>query len=241
VEQSSTPWRVFDAPAAVEGVPDSKGGVGSPLAGEVASNPRLVVAGLLGAAAIGVIAILVAISGTGSTAIDGPGAAAEATTKAPLGQGGEMVVDVTGAVVTPGVYRLAAGARIGDAISAAGGFSPRIDADRVGAELNLAAPLSDGAQVHVPSRDDVAATASSGGAASGGGSPGSGGTAGRSVNLNTATEAELDALSGIGPVTAGKIIESRATAPFKTVDELRERGLVGQKTFDAIKAQLTVR
>ena len=60
------------------------------------------------------------------------------------------------------------------------------------------------------------------------------------MNLNTATEAELDALSGIGPVTAGKIIESRATAPFTTVDELRERGLVGEKTFEKIRAHLTV-
>jgi competence protein ComEA len=106
-----------------------------------------------------------------------------------------------------------------------------VDVARVGAELNLAATLSDGAQVRVPSRDDPrVASASS--------RPGGDGEG--MVNINTATESELDALAGIGPVTAGKIIESRATAPFRSVDELRERGLVGDKTFEKIRARLTV-
>ena len=60
------------------------------------------------------------------------------------------------------------------------------------------------------------------------------------VNLNTATEAELDTLPGIGPVTAGKIIESRTGAPFRTIDELRERGIVGEKTFEKLKPLITV-
>lgn len=237
MEQSSTPWRVFDAPATSEGEaaskpPDLTAG------GERTANPRLVFAGLVGALVIGALAVVVAMSGTEAGVIDGPSTVADAgTTRAP---GGEIVIDVTGAVVSPGVYRLPTGARVSDAITAAGGFSPRVDADRVGAELNLAAPLSDGAQVRVPSRDDVGATTGAGGGTSSGGGGSGGGSGGTVVNLNTATEAELDALTGIGPVTAGKIIESRAKAPFKTVDELRERGLVGQKAFDAIKAQLTV-
>ena len=60
------------------------------------------------------------------------------------------------------------------------------------------------------------------------------------VNLNTASESELDALPGIGPVTAGKIIESRSGAPFRNVDELRERGLVGEKTFEKLKPLVSV-
>jgi competence protein ComEA len=228
---------VFDAPPTSEAVATPAGSAAPPARGEKPANPRLVFAGLIGALAIGGLAVIVAISGGGGATIDGPETVADAaSTKVPVGPSGQLVVDVTGAVVTPGVYHLASGARVGDAIAAAGGFSPRVDAGRVGTELNLAAALTDGAQVRVPSRDDPAPVGASGGAPGGAG----GGSAGALVNLNMATEAELDALSGIGPVTAGKIIESRATAPFKTVDELRERGLVGQKTFDAIKAQLTV-
>jgi competence protein ComEA len=224
---------VFDAP--VGG--GEAGSTASPAAGAGAgANPRLALAAMAGALAVGGLAVVIAMSGSAGAVIDGPAASAPgAASSGPVAVGGEIVVDVSGAVVTPGLYRLATGARIGDAIDAAGGFSPRVDAERVGLELNLATTLTDGAQVHVPSRDDPARGAGAGP------SPGAGGAGGgQLVNLNTATEAELDGLSGIGPVTAGKIIESRATAPFTTVDELRERGLVGQKTFDKIRAQLTV-
>jgi competence protein ComEA len=198
-------------------------------------------AGIVGAIAIGAVAVLLAIGGTGAATIDGPEASlsVEQTGKAGVGSG-DLVVDVAGAVVTPGVYRLASGARIGDAITAAGGFGPRVDVDRVGVELNLAAALTDGAQIRVPSRDDP--SASTGGAGTGGTATGGGGTGGGSgpLNLNTATQSDLEALPGIGPVTAGKILESRAGARFRTVDELRERGLVGEKTFEKLKPLITV-
>ena len=198
----------------------------------------MIVAALIGALAIGAIAIALAVGGTGDQTVDGPETALLlGHIGEPRAPSGEIVVDVAGAVVTPGVYRLAPGARIGDAINAAGGFSPRVDADRVGRELNLAAPLSDGAQVRVPSRDDSAlASGAAGGGAGTGGGPGGG----QVVNLNTASESELETLPGIGPVTAGKIIESRTGVPFKTIDELRERGLVGEKTFEKIRALLSV-
>ena len=246
MDQSSTPWRVFDAPA---GDPDPRVGgtttassVERPASGAVArlggtGNPMLAIAAVVGALAAGAIAIVMAMSGAGGAVVDGPSASAEAdATGAIAAAGQEIVIDVAGAVVKPGLYRLATGARVGDAIDAAGGFSPRVDVERVGRELNLAATLADGAQVRVPSRDDQTASGTGAGASPGAAAAGGGGL----VNLNTATEAELDTLSGIGPVTAGKIIESRATAPFKTVDELRERGLVGEKTFEKIRAQLTV-
>jgi competence protein ComEA len=253
MEQQSTPWRVFDAPAAGDSAdqgPSGSAGPASPAPG--LANPVVALAGLAAAALVAGIAIVLAIGGSGGGSVAGPGVSdAPMGSERPLIGGADIVVDVVGAVVRPGVYHLPIGARVGDAITAAGGFGPRVDADAVGTALNLASPLKDGDQVRVPSRDDASPSSGAGGGSAGGGSAGggsaggsgsgSGGVPGTVVNLNSATEAELDALPGIGPVTAGKIIESRTQSPFKTVDELRSRGLVGQKTFDQIKAQLTVR
>ncbi len=238
MEQSTPSWRVFDAPAG----PAERGTAGTQ---KEASGPtelhgqRLAVAGAVGAVVIGGLAAVIALAGSGAETIAGPESAFGALgTAGPIAETGEIVVDVTGAVVNPGVYRLAPGSRIGDAVNAAGGFSPRVDAERVGVELNLAATLSDGAQVRVPSRDEVEPGNGGTGGSGAGGDDGSG--AGRLINLNAATQAELESLPGIGPVTAGKIMESRAGAPFRTVDELRERGLVGEKTFEDLRALVTV-
>jgi DNA uptake protein and related DNA-binding proteins len=237
VDQSATPWRVFDAPAPGETAAGTQSQLGGDPRKPSLARPRLALASLAGAIAIGGLALVLAIGGTGGETIDGPRTAAGASgSDDPVAASGAIVVDVSGAVVAPGVYRLATGARVGDAITAAGGFSRRVDAARVGTELNLAAPLSDGAQVRVPSRDDSAPSASAGGGSGAGGA----GTPGKLVNLNAATQAELEALPGIGPVSAGKIIESRAQSAFKAIDDLRSRGLVGQKTFDKIRALLTV-
>jgi len=245
MEQSSTPWRVFDTPAdgsaggATAGPPGSGASAGATPGPTLAGIPNqwLAIGGVLGAIVIGAIAIVVAMSGSGAAVVEGPrvegGSSAAAGASSEVG--GDIVVDVTGAVVTPGVFHLENGARVGDAIEAAGGFSPRVDVEAVGKALNLAAILTDGAQVHVPSRDDVASP--TGG--SGGSGPG-GGAGGGLVNVNTATQAELEGLPGIGPVTAGRIIESRAGSAFRTVDELRERGLVGEKTFEKLKPLITV-
>jgi competence protein ComEA len=199
------------------------------------------VLGAAGAAIIGVLAVLIALGGNGGETVAGPEAGFGALATDGVGAAGaEIVVDVTGAVVAPGVYRLAPGSRIGDAVDAAGGFSPRVDADRVGVELNLAAALTDGEQVRVPSRDDAEPTPGGVGNVDGGEGTAGGGAVGGAINVNTASQTELESLPGIGPVTAGKIIEARSEAPFRSVDELRERGLVGEKTFEAIRALVTV-
>jgi competence protein ComEA len=138
-----------------------------------------------------------------------------------------LVVDVAGAVRAPGLYRLPAGARIGDAIAAAGGFGPAVDAGAVALSLNLAARLTDGEKVIVPARGG--ATDPPDGSAS---SPGL-------VDLNHATEAELDALPGIGPVTAKKIIASRTERPFSSAQELLDRKLVWQATWEKIRELVT--
>jgi len=236
LEPSTPSWRVFDAPSgqaapdprdAAQGV-DHGGPVGKPLA----------MAAMGAAILIGGLAVVVAMGSPSGTAT-GPAdtsSAVEPGVGAGDGLVGTLVVDVTGAVVTPGVYRLGAGARVGDAIDAAGGFGPRVAAARVAAELNLAATLMDGQQIRVPSRDDPGGGAGDAGGAGGGGH----GNQSALIDLNLATQAELESLPGIGPVTAGKILESRAGSPFRSVDDLRERGLVGEKTFDSLRALITV-
>ena len=121
-----------------------------------------------------------------------------------------VVVDVVGAVRRPGLYRLTEGARVADALARAGGATARAQLDLV----NLAATISDGEQIVVPRRGAVV----SGGA--GGGGAAAGVPAGP-VHLNTATLEQLDALPGVGPVTAQKILDYRQEhGAFGSVDEL---------------------
>jgi competence protein ComEA len=234
VDQSSPPWRVFDSPGSAPGVTSAPPrDQGAPrLAG---TNPVVAIAGVAGALVVGGLAVVIAMTGAGAGTVVGPESVlGDLGSAAPEGGATPIVVDVVGAVVEPGVYRLAPGARIGDAIDAAGGFSARVDAARVASELNLAATLQDGAQVRVPSRDE---TPPPGG---GGGNGGGSGPGGGLVNLNTASQSELETLPGIGPVTAGKIIASRATAPFTAIEDLRERSLVFESVFEDIRALITV-
>jgi competence protein ComEA len=239
MDPTATPWRVLDDP-----------GQRAP-AEPVASSPvRSRSAVLMVGAAIlaGIAAFLLAFgAGAGGTVVlDGGmplsssalvGGAVGADPSVVPG-GSELVVEIVGAVARPGVYRLEAGDRVGDLIDTAGGYGTRVDADRVSRELNLAAPLHDGEQVRVPSRDDPVAAgqpATSGGAGSGSGA-GSG-----PLELNLATSAELEALPGIGPVTAGKILVSRDEQAFAAVEDLRTRKLVGEKTFEKLRDLVTVR
>ena len=121
-----------------------------------------------------------------------------------------VLVHVVGAVRRPGLYRVREGARVADAVARAGGATRRADL----ALLNLAAPVSDGAQVVVPRRQPLA----SGGAAI---APAAGGGVAGPVHLNTATLEQLDALPGIGPTTAQRILDYRQeNGAFGSVDEL---------------------
>jgi len=257
MDSSPPPWRVFDEPAPSEhaAVAGSGPRAGPAPTGVAAGTPRSATQNLLGgspavllaglAAAAGglVLAVVLAIGGVGGDvtldAANGhPLGSAEPSGGSALG-GQSVVVDVAGAVLQPGVYHLAAGARIADAIAAAGGYSPRVAAEVVARTLNLAAVVHDGDLILVPSRDDPIASAGGGGSGGTGGTGGGGSTT--TVDLNHATAEQLDALPGIGPVTAAKIIASRTETPFTTVDDLLSRKLVGQKVFDQIRALVTVR
>ncbi len=139
----------------------------------------------------------------------------------------ELVVDVAGGVARPGLVRLAGGSRVGDAIAAAGGYAASADLAAAAVALNLAAPVHDGEKVLVPELGTTAPTDP--------GAPARDVAAGGRVDLNTASASDLDALPGIGPVTAERIIEARAQAPFTTVEELRSRGLLGESAFGKVR------
>lgn len=132
-----------------------------------------------------------------------------------------LVVDVGGAVVRPGLHRLHAGDRVGDAIMAAGGFAPRVDLALASQALNLAQPLEDGAKVLVPELGPGSVTSA----------PADDGR----IDLNQAGQGELETLPGVGPVTARKIIEARSQGRFASVRDLRDRGIVGPSVFEDLK------
>jgi competence protein ComEA len=141
-----------------------------------------------------------------------------------------LVVDVEGAVVRPGIIELPAGARVADALAAAGGYAPDADLAAAAAQVNLAALLRDGQQIVVPII----------GAPSGSGATGDGGAGGGLVNLNSAGPDALDALPGIGPVTAQKIVAARAEQPFATLDELVTRKVMTSSQLDKIRDLVTL-
>ncbi|HEM6093542.1 ComEA family DNA-binding protein [Streptococcus suis] len=146
----------------------------------------------------------------------------------------QLVVDVKGAVVKPGLYTLEADARVNDAVEAAGGLTSQADPK----SINLAQKLSDEAVVYVASKDEnisvVASTTTS--------SAMSQEEKNTSlVNLNTATEADLQTISGIGAKRAADIIAYReANGGFKSVDDLNNVSGIGDKTMESIRPYVTV-
>src|SRR2546423_3192383 len=136
-----------------------------------------------------------------------------------------IVVDVAGAVAHPGVYRLAAGSRIGDALMSAGGATA--DADLVA--LNKAAAVRDGQRIYVPRPGETVPAGSAGTDAQ------------LKIDLNHATAVELEALPGIGPTTAARIVRSRGGHPFTRIEELQTRGLVTARVFADIKDMVATR
>jgi competence protein ComEA len=171
----------------------------------------------------------------GLGATPGAGIAASAVPSPPAPD--RVVVHVSGAVASPGVQTLPGDARVNDAVQAAGGPASSARTD----QLNLARPLRDGEQIHVPSASEVAASVAGG--ASGGGTSGTGGAPGGAglVNLNRATAAELEELPGIGPVLAERVLAFReANGGFRGVEDLQQVSGIGEKTFAALKDLVTV-
>ncbi|MEH0110837.1 ComEA family DNA-binding protein [Tersicoccus sp. MR15.9] len=199
-------------------------------------------------------------------AASAPGAdAARSTPPSPgpsgAGSTGTVIVHVTGAVHRPGIVRLAAGSRIADAVSAAGGALPGAQMDRI----NLAARAEDGTQIRVPAAgEDTSAAAAAGGATpggsggttagaatppavSGGETATGGGTGvgaspapGTPVNINTADAAALDGLPRVGPVMAQRIVAWRTEhGPFAAVDDLDAVPGIGEKMMAELRPLVT--
>ncbi|HEL1992683.1 TPA: helix-hairpin-helix domain-containing protein [Streptococcus suis] len=146
----------------------------------------------------------------------------------------QLVVDVKGAVEKPGLYTLEAGARVNDAVEAAGGLTSQADPK----SINLAQKLSDEAVVYVASKDEnISVVAST--TASSAMSQDEKNTS--LVNLNTATETDLQTISGIGAKRAADIIAYReANGGFKSVDDLNNVSGIGDKTMESIRPYVTV-
>jgi competence protein ComEA len=165
-----------------------------------------------------------------------------------------IVVDVSGAVNAPSVLIMAEGSRVYEAIASAGGLAP--DADTV--NINQAAPLSDGDRLFIPGRGESGAgsapsyappaqtppsvgTVQAVPGVTGAGEVGGAGDPSGLVNINTADSAGLQRLSGVGPSTAGKIIEYREkNGAFKTPEDLKKVSGIGEKTFEKLKDGITV-
>jgi competence protein ComEA len=144
-----------------------------------------------------------------------------------------VAVHVIGAVPRPGLYEFAEGARVQNAIDAAGGLLASANVD----SLNLAALLEDGQQLNIPYKDGAAPTEPPVATVS----PATEAPTDGLININTATVAELDTLPGIGPVTAQKIVDYRTqNGLFSTIEDIKNVSGIGLSTFDNIKALITV-
>ncbi len=197
--------------------------------------------------AVGAVVLVVGHhAGSGAPAVSlpmahGPGSSSPDGTAVPAPAGAApLVVQAAGAVNRPGVYHLTAGARVGDLIDAAGGLTPQADPDRI----NLAAPVADGARVYVLRRGEADPGPATDGGAGGGDAAGTGPSAGATpapIDLNQATEAQLEDLPGVGPATAAAIVEDRRRhGPFASVDDLaRVRG-IGPAKLEALRSRVRV-
>lgn len=146
--------------------------------------------------------------------------------RASLVENTQIKVDISGAVVAPAVYTLATNSRIEDLIKLAGGFVASASAEYVTKQLNLSAKLTDGQKVYIPYEGEkwVGSGSNLLGAA--------GGTSFAKVGINSAPQAQLETLPGVGPATALKIINAR---PYSQITELFLKKAVSKSVFEKVK------
>ena len=188
------------------------------------------------ALAAGAVALLTRGDDTAQVRIVAPEATAAAAPAAT-----DIRVQVSGAVMSPGVYAMNNGDRVMDAIAAAGGVDPGADLSGI----NLALRVQDEAHYHVPTVGETPppppSPAGASSASPGAGGRGTSSTANSLIDLNTASARELESLPGIGPVMAGRIVAHReVNGPFAAVDDVQDVPGIGPKTLESIRSLVTV-
>jgi competence protein ComEA len=189
------------------------------------SRSQLVVYGAVAVALllVGARALRADAGAATAEAGDGGGGGASTAALSVDGGGGDIVVDVSGAVLRPGVYRMPAGARVIDAMKRAGGAAPGAFVEAI----NRAARLTDGQQVVVPARAAAAAASAASAPAEG------------PISLGSATVEQLDTIDGIGPVTAQDIVEYRDQhGGLSSVEQLDEVSGIGPATMESLRSRL---
>lgn len=154
------------------------------------------------------------------------------------GETTEIIAEVAGAVENPGVYKLSANARIEDLLIAAGGLSVNADRKWMERSLNRAAKITDGQKIYIPrsgEQTEVLSAKDGGVYQTTSSTFGSGGSG--LININTASQKELESMWGIGPVYAQNIIEQR---PYSSVEELLSKKIIKQNVYDRNKDKMTV-
>lgn len=141
-----------------------------------------------------------------------------------------IYVDIAGAVVKPGLYRLAQGSRLADLLRASGGLAPGVDRAYFERTFNLAHLMTDQEKVYIPLEGGVTlGTETMGSTVSH--------TTSSGININTATAVQLDTLPGVGPVTSNKIIDGR---PYSSLDELVSKKIISKSVFEKIKELISI-
>lgn len=138
----------------------------------------------------------------------------------------KIVVDIRGAVVLPGVYSVKQGSRIADIVTLAGGVSEEVDTNLADKMLNYASFVSDGMKIYVPKKENISSEQSI-----------SLTSENVIVSVNTSSSTQLEALPGIGEITAKKIIDNR---PYGRLEELVEKHVFSSSLLEKLRAQLSL-
>ncbi len=139
-------------------------------------------------------------------------------------------IDIEGAVIHPGIYEMANDSRIQEVLITAGGLAPKANRTYISQTINLAQKVYVGLKIYIPEINDDSNTTNMSNTTNTSNMTGL-------ININTATEAQLDTLPGVGTVTAGKIIAGR---PYQTMSQLVEKHIVGQSEYSKIKDLVTI-